>query len=152
MIVNRDFSLHQKLITGCSTTYEFLALRMRQTAYVRFKFNTENEHWDWKNSSKLFLWMKNDLNTNLGVEIINSKRQVKRKLGQVVRVIFTCARPLLLIIGSQFNFCLLITSHLIFHVQLVVRFQSKKDSYETSHFQWSTDKNFLATKRSFYHV
>ena len=51
--------------------------------------------------------MKNDLNTNLGVEIINSKRQVKRKLGQVVRVILTCARPLLLIIGSQFNFCLL---------------------------------------------
>ena len=79
--------------------------------------------------------MKNDLNTNLGVEIINSKRQVKRKLGQVVRVILTCARPLLLIIGSQFNFYLLITSHLIFHVQLVVRFQSKKDSYETSHFQ-----------------
>ena len=58
--------------------------------------------------------MKNDLNTNLGVEIINSKRQVKRKLGQVVRVILTCARPLLLIIGSQFNFCLLITSHIIY--------------------------------------
>ena len=107
MIVNRDFSLHQKLITGCSTTYEFLALRIRQTAYVRFKFNIENEYWDWKNSSKQFLWMKNVLNTNLGVEIMNSKRQVMGKLGQVVRVILSCARPLLLIIGSQFSFCLL---------------------------------------------
>ena len=46
----------------------------------------------------------------------------------------------------------LITSHLIFHVQLVVCFQSKKDWYETLYFQWNTDKNFLATKRSFYHV
>ena len=38
---------------------------------------------------------------------MNSKRQVMGKLGQVVRVILSCARPLLLIIGSQFNFCLL---------------------------------------------
>ena len=45
--------------------------------------------------------MKNVLNTNLGVEIMNSKQQVMGKLGQVVRVILSCARPLLLIIGSH---------------------------------------------------
>ena len=39
-----------------------------------------------ENSSKQFVWQKCRETTNLGVEIMNSNRQVKRKLGHVVQI------------------------------------------------------------------
>ena len=58
------------------------------TANVRFRLGiSQNRRSAAKNSSKLFLWTKKlGKTTNLCVEIINSKRQVKGKLGHVVQI------------------------------------------------------------------
>ena len=58
----------------------------RQTAKVRFKLRiSQNRKYADKNSSKQLLWIKKlRETTNLCVEIMNSKRQVKGKIGHVV--------------------------------------------------------------------
>ena len=58
------------------------------TANVRFNLRiSQNRKWADKNSSKQFLRIKKlHKTTNLGVELMNSKRKVKRKLGHVVQI------------------------------------------------------------------
>ena len=58
------------------------------TANVRFKLRiSQNRIWAYKNRSKQFLWIKRlRETTSLCVEVMKSKRQVKRKLGQVVQI------------------------------------------------------------------
>ena len=58
----------------------------RQT--VRFKLRiSQNRKWADENCSEQFLWIKKmPETTNVGVEIMNSKRQVKGKLGHVVQL------------------------------------------------------------------
>ena len=51
-------------------------------------WNSQNRKWADKNSSKQFLWIKNCVNktTNLCVEIMKSKKQVKGKRGHMIQI------------------------------------------------------------------
>ena len=70
------------LILKTSLMLESLRTSRRQTANVRFKLRMSR-----KNQLITILMAKKlRETTNLGVEIMNSKRQVKRKRGQVVQI------------------------------------------------------------------
>ena len=59
----------------------------RQSSHSSLEFLKIELKWTDKNSSKQFSWIKKKRETtNLVVEIMNSKRQVKRKVGHVVQI------------------------------------------------------------------
>ena len=72
---------------GTTENREFLH-NFTYTANVRFKLRiSQNRKWAYKNRSKQFLWKKRLCETtNLCVEVMKRKRQVKRKLGHVVQI------------------------------------------------------------------
>ena len=64
----------------------YIASRTRQTSDSSWEF-LKIEKWAYKNRSKQFLWIKRLCETtNLCVEVMKRKRQVKRKLGHVVQI------------------------------------------------------------------
>ena len=72
-------------LTSCSRPHFFLIREFKLHLYGKRQIQVEN--FSDKNSSKQFLWIENCVKLlNLGVEIMNSKREVERKLGHVVQI------------------------------------------------------------------
>ena len=80
-----EFNLLKKCLSLVSREFKLYVYGKRQTSDSRWEFlKIENEQI--KTVKKILMDKKLSETTNLGVEIRNSKRQVKRKLGHVVQI------------------------------------------------------------------